>query len=75
MADGKELTTWFSSEGDTVFSMLSCYLNKPGHDYVQILEKSEVYIVSMNDLDNLYNTNIEIANWGRIIHQNAFLSL
>ena len=54
----KELTSWFSTEGDIVFSLL---------------ENTVLYAVPIKDLEKLYQTNIEIANWSRILHQEAFI--
>ncbi|PKV50392.1 CRP-like cAMP-binding protein [Aquimarina sp. MAR_2010_214] len=73
--DGEEATTWFSKEGELAFSMLSCYENKPGFEYVDLLEDSIIYAIPVHKLNLLYETNIEIANWSRIAHQKAFLDL
>jgi CRP-like cAMP-binding protein len=73
--EGEETTTWFSKEGELAFSMLSCYENKPGFEYVDLLEDSIVYSIPVNELNKLYDSNIEIANWSRIVHQKAFLDL
>ena len=32
-----------------------------------------LYAVPVKDLEALYRTNIEIANWSRILHQDAFI--
>ena len=73
--NGEEATTWFSKEGELAFSMLSVYENKPGFEYVDLLEDAIVYAISIDKLNELYKTNIEIANWSRTIHQKAFLDL
>ncbi len=73
--NGEETTTWFSKEGELAFSMLSCYEGKPGFEYVDALEDTVVYAISIDQLNKLYKTNIEIANWSRVIHQKAFLDL
>ncbi len=73
--NGEEATSWFSQEGDITFSMLSCYENKPGYEYVDLLEDSIIYSISIQELNKLYFDNIEIANWSRLIHQKAFLDL
>ena len=61
----KELTSWFSTEGDIVFSTNNFYGNQQGYEYevVQLLENTVLYAVP----------NIEIANWSRILHQEAFI--
>ena len=71
----KEETTWFSKAGEITFSMLSCYKNQPGYEYVDLLEDSIIYSIPIEQLNALYKTHIDIANWSRVVHQNAFLDL
>ena len=71
--DEKEATIWFSREGDITFAMKDLYHNEPGYENVELLEDSILYAISVKDLNNLYETNIEIANWGRVIHQECLL--
>lgn len=40
---------------------------------VQMLEDGLLYAVPLKDLTRLYETNLEIANWSRILHQQAFI--
>ncbi|HEY4650269.1 MAG TPA: Crp/Fnr family transcriptional regulator [Pontibacter sp.] len=61
----QEVTFWFGAEGDLIFSYYSYVANKPGYETVELLEKSEVYVMDLNRLQELYLTNIELANWGR----------
>lgn len=46
-----------------------------GYEYemVQMLENGLLYAVPLKDLTRLYETNLEIANWSRILHQQAFI--
>lgn len=73
LKDGKEITIWFSREGDITFAMNDLYHNEAGYEYVELLEDCELYAIPINDLNRLYETNIEIANWGRVIHQECLL--
>ena len=73
LRDGEEITIWFSREGDITFAMKDLYHNEPGYEYVELLENCTLYAIAINDLNNLYETNIEIANWGRVIHQECLL--
>ena len=75
LVDGNEITTSFSGEGDIVFSMDELYYNKVSEEYVEALEDMVVYRIGIGDLLELFRTNIEIANWGRIIHQNEYRRL
>lgn len=75
VVEGKEVTSWFSAEGEIVFSTNNFYGKTPGYEYeiVQALEDTVAYAIPIKDLDVLYQTNIEIANWSRILHQQAFI--
>ena len=71
---GKEHTTWFSKEGDITFGLLCLYHNKAGFEFVETVEPTLAYSVPIHVLNELYDTNIEIANWGREIHQECLLA-
>ena len=73
--DGKEVTTWFSKEGDITFGLLDLYRAKAGFEYVETLEDTTAYSISIDDLNELYTREIDIANWSRVIHQECLLSL
>jgi len=70
-----EVTNWFSKEGDLTFSSSSMYHQRPALEYVQLLEDSLLYLMPIEALNKLYETNIEIANWSRVIHQEALLKM
>lgn len=63
--DGKEITFWFGKEGDLILSMKSYVENKLGYETIETIEDCELFEINMTDLQDLYSTNLEIANWGR----------
>lgn len=73
--NGEEVTTWFSKEGDITFALNDLYHNTAGFEYVELLEDTTFYAISIDDLNRLYRENIDIANWSRVIHQEALLNL
>ena len=75
LVNGEEITTSFSDEGGIVFSMDELYYNKPSEEFVETLEDVIAYRISLTDLLRLFQTNIELANWGRVIHQNEYRRL
>ena len=75
LVNGEEITTSFGPEGSIVFSMDELYYDKPSEEYVETLEETEAYRISLDDLQRLFRTNLELANWGRIIHQNEYRRL
>lgn len=75
LVNGEEITTSFSSEGGIVFSMDELYYNKVSEEFVETLEDVKAYKISLAHLRRLFETNLELANWGRIIHQNEYRRL
>lgn len=76
VVDGEEFTTSFSCEGGIVFSMDELYYDKVSEEYVETLEEVTAYRLALSDLNRLFATNLELANWGRrIIHQNEYRRL
>ena len=75
LVDGEEITTSFAWEGSIVFSMDELYYQKKSEEYVEALEEVEAYRISLTDLRHLFETNLELCNWGRIIHQNEYRRL
>ncbi|MCL3781292.1 cyclic nucleotide-binding domain-containing protein [Prolixibacteraceae bacterium JC049] len=75
IVDDEEVTSWFSSEGDITFALLALYRGEPGFEYVETLEPTTFYCIKIDDLNKLYKTNIEIANWSRVVHQECLLSV
>lgn len=73
--DGEEITTSFSVEGGIVFSMDELYYGRPSEEVVETLEAVEAYRISLDDLTRLWETNLELCNWGRIAHQNEYRRL
>lgn len=75
LADGVEHTTWFSKEGDITFGLLCLYHNTAGFEFVETVEPTLAYSIPIGTLNSLYATNIELANWSRVIHQECLLTL
>lgn len=67
--DGVDTTTWFSMEGDITFGMYSLYHNQPSVESVETLTDCVIYSIYIEKLNELYEKYIDIANWGRVIHQ------
>lgn len=75
LVDGEEITTSFAGEGYIVFSMDEFYYHKKSEEFVETLEEVEAYRIALSDLTRLLETNIELSNWGRVIHQNEYRRL
>ena len=75
MEDGREINTSFSVEGHLVFSMDEVYYGKSSEEYAETMEPVEAWRISVEDMNFLFETNLELCNWGRIIHQNEYRRL
>lgn len=75
LVNGEEITTSFAAEGSIVFSMDELYYDRPSEEFVETLEETTACRIGLNDLRRLFETNLELANWGRIIHQNEYRRL
>ena len=73
--DGKQITTWFSMEGDDACGSWDLYRHKAGFEYVETLEETTAYSISVEQLDGLYRSYIDLANWMRVLQQENFLRL
>lgn len=62
---GKKVTFWFGCEGATVVSLKSYVDNKPGYETIELMEDSVLYVLRKKDLFELFEKDINIANWGR----------
>ena len=51
------------------------YYDKVSEEYVETLEEVVAYRIALSRLRELFETNLELANWGRIIHQNEYRRL
>ena len=60
-----DVTFWFGSEGFVVISMRSYVSNLPGYEDIELLEDGEFYKINTQQLRNLFDEDIHIANWGR----------
>lgn len=60
-----EITFWFGKEGQTILSMKSYVEEQKGYETIELLEDCELYELKKTDLQQLFDTDIHMANWGR----------
>lgn len=75
IVDGEEITTSFSTEGGIVFSMDELYYGQTSEEYVESIEHLDCFAIDLHSLRQLVSENLDLANWGRIIHQNEYRRL
>lgn len=72
---GKEVTNWFSCEGDITFSSTSFYHKMPAYEFIEVLEDASIYLINIEILEQLFASDIDLANWGRVIHQEVLFKM
>lgn len=77
LINGREMTSWFSQEGELIYSTNSFYGTTEGYENerVQVLEDSLLYYIPIPELKELCFRHIEISNWLRLLHQKAFVEM
>ena len=63
--DDKEITFWFGKEGNIIFPMPSLFAGTAEYANVELLEDSAFYEIDLKRLQELYLSDIHLANWGR----------
>lgn len=69
----QEITFAFGKEGDTIASLNSFIANQKGYEYIELLEDCVLYELNSKCLQELFNTSIDIANWGRRFAENELI--
>lgn len=73
LSDGKEVTFWIGCEGSEIISLDSYVNGRAGYETIELMEDSELYRLRTGDLQRLFATDINIANWGRKLAEQEFL--
>lgn len=73
--DGVDVSVWFASEGEAVFSSWGYIENTPSLVSIEAMCDSELYGISKSSLEAFYASSAELANFGRRLFEQQFLSL
>jgi len=75
--NGKDVTSWIYGENFFVTAWKSFISQTPAHDYIELLEDSEVYAISREALNELYDTYPAMQKFGRLLveEQIAFIDV
>ena len=57
--DEKEVINWFCNEGQFATSMYSFVSQKPSYENIQAIEKTTLFSINYQDLQNLYETSLQ----------------
>lgn len=72
--ENQQITFWFGQQGDLLFSYNSYINNLPGYENVELLDHCTLYQIKVCDLLMLYQTDLEVANWGRRIAEQELIA-
>lgn len=61
----KQITFWIGFDGELAFPIQSVFSGAEEYAGIELLEDSTIYEISLARLQELYMTDIHIANWGR----------
>lgn len=65
--DGKEITGWFSKEGDFITANDSFFQKKPSLLNLEFLEDSIVYTITVEEIEKLFDQYHQFERFGRIL--------
>ena len=73
--EGRDITIWFASEGMSLVSMNGYMFATAGYENVELMEDCDLLKISNETLNRLFDTNTELANWGRRMSDGVILKL
>lgn len=73
--DGVDVSVWFASEGEAIFSSWGYVENTVSLVSIEAMCDSELYGISKAKLEVLYAGSVELANFGRRLFEQQFLGL
>lgn len=75
LRDGVDISLWFASEGDTLFSSWSYVADRPSLTSIEAISDSTVFRISKQKMETFIASSIAFANIGRIIFERQFLDM
>ena len=75
LRDGVDISLWFASGGDTLFSSWSYVADRPSLTSIEAMSDSTVFRISKQKMETFFASSIAFANIGRIIFERQFLDM
>lgn len=73
--DGVDVSVWFASEGEAIFSSWGYIENTLSLVSIEAMCDSELYGISKAKLESFYASSAELTNFGRRLFEQQFLGL
>lgn len=68
--DAQDVTFWFGIDNGVVISMNSYVKNRPSYECIDVLEDCHLLRIKTSQLQQLFQEDIHLANWGRKLAEN-----
>lgn len=75
LVDGTETSLWFVTAGEVVFSSWGYVNNEPSMATIESVNESSAYMISKADLEQLFSSSIQMANFGRRIFEQEIVNV
>lgn len=75
MKNGKAATFWIGQEGDIIYPAQTLHFHSGEYGTVELLEDSVLYELNLAKLNDMYRTDINLVNWGRLAAEKACINL
>ena len=75
LADGIEVSVWFSFQHTSAIEIYSFISQKPSYYFLQAIEDSEILYLSKHELDKLYHTHPKMQEMMRKFWEDVVLNL
>ncbi|WP_167855040.1 Crp/Fnr family transcriptional regulator [Hymenobacter wooponensis] len=69
----REVTFWFSSVGAVLVSIRGYTEQAVSYETIELLEDSGLFRINTHALQQLYHTDVHVANWGRVMVERVWL--
>jgi signal-transduction protein with cAMP-binding, CBS, and nucleotidyltransferase domain len=73
LRDGVDVSLWFAFQGDSIFSSWGYVNNEVSQVNIESVNESIAYGIAKPDLEELFNSSIELSNFGRKIFEQEIL--
>ena len=71
--DDHEVTFWFFEPGDLLVSIRGYTEHALSYETIELLEDSDLFRLPMHSFQQLYATDVHLANWGRVLVERCWL--
>lgn len=75
MKNGKAATFWIGQEGDIIYPGQTLHFHIGEYGTVELLEDCVLYELDLSKLNEMYLTDINLVNWGRLAAEKACIIL